>query len=332
MAINLQSEIRKKLLDAFSNNENRYLSGQVLADVIGCSRTAVWKHIEELRKEGFELEAVRNKGYKIIKTPEKVLADEIRLGLKTTFLGHSIHYDETVDSTQKIAHRLAYEDAPEGMIVVAEEQLAGRGRMDRKWFSAKYTGIWMSIILRPKIPLAKAPQLTLIAAVAVVQAIEELTELSPQIKWPNDILINGKKMTGILTELQAESDRIHSVIIGMGINVNQLKDDFPSDLRDTATSIAIEQGTTLSRADLIRAVLVNLEKLYLLYLNKGFVPIKILWEGYALSIGQMVKAKTLSQVIEGIALGITDDGVLKIEDCTGKIHFIYSADIELSNG
>jgi BirA family transcriptional regulator, biotin operon repressor / biotin---[acetyl-CoA-carboxylase] ligase len=330
VALHLQSEIRKKLLDAFSNNDEQYLSGQTLADTIGCSRTAIWKHIEELRKDGFELEAIRNKGYRIIKTPERVSADEIRLGLKTMFLGQSIYYEDTVDSTQRVAHRLAYDQSMEGTVVVAEEQTLGRGRMERKWYSPKYTGIWMSIILRPKIPLPKAPQLTLIAAVAVVQAIEELTELTPQIKWPNDILINGKKMTGILTELQAEADQINSVIIGIGINVNQKLEDFPIELREVATSLAIEQDVLFSRSEIIRSVLTHLEKLYLLYLEKGFFPIKILWESYAISIGKTIKARTLSNVIEGKALGITDDGVLKIEDQSGEIHYIYSADIELS--
>jgi BirA family transcriptional regulator, biotin operon repressor / biotin---[acetyl-CoA-carboxylase] ligase len=330
VALHLQSEIRKKLLDAFSNNNDQYLSGQTLADTIGCSRTAIWKHIEELRKDGFELEAIRNKGYRIVKTPERVSADEIRLGLKTKFLGQSIHYENTVDSTQRVAHRLAYDQSLEGTVVVAEEQTLGRGRMERKWYSPKYTGIWMSIILSPKIPLPKAPQLTLIAAVAVVQAIEELTELTPQIKWPNDILINGKKMTGILTELQAEADQINSVIIGMGINVNQKLEDFPIELREIATSLAIEQGVYFSRSAIIRSVLTHLEKLYILYLEKGFFPIKILWESYAISIGKTIKARTLSNVIEGKALGITDDGILKIEDHSGEIHYIYSADIELS--
>jgi BirA family transcriptional regulator, biotin operon repressor / biotin---[acetyl-CoA-carboxylase] ligase len=330
VAVVLQSEIRKKLLDAFSNNKDQYLSGQTLAETIGCSRTAIWKHIEELRKDGFELEAIRNKGYRIMKTPERVTADEIRLGLKTRALGQTIHYEDKVDSTQRVAHRLSYEYVPEGTVVLAEEQESGRGRMDRKWYSPKYTGIWMSIILRPKLPLAKAPQLTLIAAVAVVQAIEQLTELSPQIKWPNDILINGKKMTGILTELQAEADQIHSVIIGMGINVNQKKEDFPEELQEIATSIYIEQGEMLSRSALIQSVLTNLEKLYFLYLEKGFYPIKLLWEGYAISIGKKIKARTLSNVIEGIAVGITDDGVLKIEDQTGRVHLVYSADIELA--
>ncbi|WP_066312945.1 biotin--[acetyl-CoA-carboxylase] ligase [Bacillus sp. FJAT-29814] len=325
----MQSEIRKKLLDAFTNSQDSYLSGQYIAELIGCSRTAVWKHIEELRKEGFELEAVRKKGYRIIKTPEKITADEIRLGLETSFIGRNIHYEETVDSTQKIAHGLASEGVPEGTVVLAEEQLLGKGRMNRKWHSPKFTGVWMSLILRPNIPLTRSPQLTLLTAVAIVQAIEEVTELKPEIKWPNDILIQGKKITGILTELQAEADRIHSIIIGIGINVNQQGVDFPEELRETATSLFIEAGGIISRAGLIRSIFKHFEKLYMLYLEQGFLPVKLLWESYAVSIGKNLKARTLTDVIEGKALGITDDGVLKIEDQTGTIHHVYSADIEL---
>lgn len=325
----MQSEIRKELLDAFTTAGEAFLSGQHLAELIGCSRTAVWKHIEELRKEGFELEAVRNKGYRILKTPEKVTADEVRLGLTTNFIGRNIHYMESVESTQKIAHRFASEDAPEGTVIIAEEQLSGRGRMARKWHSPKYTGIWMSMIIRPNIPLSNAPQLTLLAAVAIVQAIEEMTDLIPEIKWPNDILINGKKVTGILTELQAEADRIHSIIIGIGINVNQKNDDFPDELKEIATSLFIESKEMVSRAELIKSIFKHFEKLYSLYLEQGFLPIKLLWEGYTTSIGKNIKARTLTKTIEGTALGITNDGVLQLEDMAGTIHHIYSADIEL---
>jgi BirA family transcriptional regulator, biotin operon repressor / biotin---[acetyl-CoA-carboxylase] ligase len=329
VADEMQTQLRKDLLDAFTNAGGSYLSGQRIAELLGCSRTAVWKHIEELRKEGFELEAVRRKGYRIVKTPEKITADELRLGLKTKFIGKNVHYEESVESTQKIAHRLAHEDAPEGTVIIAEEQLSGRGRMDRKWHSPKYTGIWMSIILRPNIPLPKAPQLTLLTAAAIVQGIEDITGVQPEIKWPNDILINGKKVTGILTELVAEADRINAVIIGIGMNVNQTKEDFPVELQEIATSLLIEKGGKVSRADLIKSIFMNLEKLYLLYLEEGFFPIKLLWESYAISIGRKITARTLTHTIVGKAQGITDDGVLIIEDELGKTHQVYSADIEL---
>jgi BirA family biotin operon repressor/biotin-[acetyl-CoA-carboxylase] ligase len=325
----VQSDIRKELLDAFTTAGASYLSGQHIADLIGCSRTAVWKHIEGLRKEGFELEAVPRKGYRIVKTPQKITADEIRLGLQTNFIGKNLHYQEVVQSTQKIASQLVYEDAPEGTVVIAEEQLSGRGRLNRSWHSPKYTGIWMSMIIRPKIALTKTPQLTLLTAVAVVQAIEEVTGLLPEIKWPNDILIDGKKVTGILTELQAEADQVQSLIIGIGINVNQQKTDFPEELQEKASSLLIEKGEPILRADLIRTIFMIFERLYLLYLEKGFLPIKLLWESYAVSIGKELKARTLTGVIEGKALGITNDGVLLLEDRDGTVHHIYSADIEI---
>ncbi|MDH5159917.1 biotin--[acetyl-CoA-carboxylase] ligase [Heyndrickxia oleronia] len=325
----MQSPIRKRLLEAFTNANGEFLSGQALADILGCSRTAVWKHIEELRKEGFELEAVRKKGYRIISTMDRVTENEIRLGLKTSKLGSMIQYLDTIDSTQKVAHQLAQEGCPEGTIVVAEEQTNGRGRLTRHWHSPKFTGIWMSIVLRPKLPPFKAPQFTLITAVAVVQAIEQLCDLQPEIKWPNDILIKGKKVTGILTELQADSDKIHSIIIGIGINVNQTREDFPEELHSVATSIAIENGGKLSRSKLIQQILANLEKYYQIYLEKGFAPLKLLWESYAISIGKDIIARTVNEVIAGKAIGISDEGVLKIQDKNGVIHDIYSADIEV---
>ncbi|QPA32962.1 biotin--[acetyl-CoA-carboxylase] ligase [Thermaerobacillus caldiproteolyticus] len=329
MAHSVQSETRKKLLELFSEAKGDFISGQKISEILGCSRTAVWKHIEDLRKEGFELEAVRRLGYRIVNTPDKVTANEIQLGLKTETLGRYIHFEEEVTSTQTIAQKLAYEGAKEGTLVVAEQQIAGRGRMARNWFSPKGTGIWMSLILRPPIPPQKAPQLTLLTAVAIAQAIQDVTGLVPDIKWPNDILINGKKCVGILTELQAEPDRIHSVIIGMGINVNQTVEQFPEDIRAIATSLAIEKGEKIKRAELIQEILFKIEMLYRQYLQHGFRPIKLLWEGYAISIGKEITARTLSGTLRGMALGITDEGVLMLEDADGNIHYIHSADIQL---
>ncbi|MGV3465805.1 MAG: biotin--[acetyl-CoA-carboxylase] ligase [Heyndrickxia sp.] len=325
----MQSPTRTKLIEAFSNANGEFLSGQALADILGCSRTAIWKHIEELRKEGFELEAIRNKGYRIINTPKNMTENELRLGLKTTIFGKTIHYLESTDSTQKVAHRLAQEGCPDGTLVIAEEQTNGRGRLARNWHSPKYTGIWMSLVLRPKLPPARAPQFTLIAAVAVAQAIEDVCEISPDIKWPNDLLLNGKKITGILTELQADSDKINAIIMGIGMNVNQKEDDFPVELHDIATSLAIETGREISRSNLVKRILENLEKYYLIYLENGFAPLKLLWESYAVSLGKDIIARTISGNISGKALGITEEGVLKIQDENGHIHEIYSADIEI---
>jgi BirA family biotin operon repressor/biotin-[acetyl-CoA-carboxylase] ligase len=325
----MQTGLRAKLLEAFSKADGEFLSGQKISEYIGCSRTAVWKHIEELRKEGYELEAVRRLGYRITKKPDKISSNEIQLGLTTKMMGRNIHFEEAVASTQKIAQSLANDGVPEGTIVVADQQTKGRGRMARAWHSPSGTGIWMSMIIRPNIPVNTTPQLTLLTAVAIVQAIEELTPLKPDIKWPNDIMINGKKIVGILTELQAEADQVHSVIIGTGINVNQKKEQFPEDLQNIATSILIETGEAWERAQFIQTILLKFEGLYSIFLSQGFKPIKLLWEGYAISINKKMIARTLKGTVEGRAIGIDDDGVLLIETEDRSIERIYSADIEL---
>ena len=325
----MQSEIRKKLLEALSKEDSGFISGQEIADATGATRTAVWKHIEELRKDGYEVEAVRKKGYRLVSAPAKMSADSIRLQLKSAKMGSSIHYYETVASTQRIANELANNGAPEGTIVVADEQTAGRGRLARQWVSPKGTGIWMSLILKPVIPIFQAPQLTLLSAVAAVQGIEEATGVKPQIKWPNDLLLDGRKLAGILTEMQAEADGIHSIIMGIGINVNQQQNDFPQELQPIATSLAIRTGTTHSREACIAAILSNFESLYSRYCQSGFSEIKPLWEKHAISIGKVITAVTSRERITGTALGITDEGVLLMKDAGGTIHRIFSADIEI---
>ncbi len=324
----MRTSIRQQLIEALSGAGGEFLSGQALAEIIGCSRTAIWKHIEELRKDGFVLEAVRNKGYRIVSTPEDISENDILFGLETDRFGRNVHYYESLGSTQKAAHQLAYDGAPEGTLVIAEEQTSGRGRLGREWHSLSGKGIWMSLIVRPDLPPQQAPQFTLVTAVAIARAIEEVTGITPEIKWPNDVLINGKKVVGILTELQAESDKISSLIIGIGMNANHEHDDFPLAVKQTATSLFIEKGEKIPRARLIQAFLKNFERYYSLYITEGFKPIRILWESYAISIGKRVKATTVTGIIAGRALGITDEGVLKIEDDEGVIHNIYSADIQ----
>lgn len=327
----LSTSIRKQLINAFLEADGEFVSGQALADMIGCSRTAVWKEIEELRKEGFVLEAVRKKGYKIISSPDQLTESEILHGLTTNQMGRNVLYYETLQSTQITAHEAAQNGAAEGTLVIAEEQTGGRGRMARQWHSLKQKGIWMSLIIRPELPPERAPQFTLITAIAVVQAIEEITRLSPEIKWPNDILLNGKKLTGILTELQGEADKINYLVIGVGMNVNHTEADFPPEVKEIATSLAIEKGGQIERKELIQSFLKYFEKYYQLYIEKGFAPLKLIWEGYAASIGKKIIARTISGEITGRAIGISDEGILKIEDQEGKIHNIYSADIEIKS-
>ncbi|MFE1244143.1 biotin--[acetyl-CoA-carboxylase] ligase [Fictibacillus sp. NPDC058756] len=320
--------MREALLHMLAENEGEFVSGQQISENLNCSRTAIWKHISELRKSGYSIEAVQKRGYRLLTSPDLVTAEEVSLYTGEGTFGKKVTYKKSVKSTQEIAHSLAREGAVEGSIVIADEQTGGRGRLGRAWQSPSGTGIWMSLILRPEIPLQKAPQLTLLIAVAASRAIEKVTGLEAAIKWPNDLLIKGKKVAGILTELQAEADSIHSVIVGIGMNVNQEKKHFSEEISEIATSLAIESGKTYKRAELAGAVLQEIENLYRSYLDKGFAVIKLLWEARAYSLGKRITARSVTGSITGYAKGITDEGVLLLEDDNGEIHSIYSADIE----
>lgn len=321
---------KDELLSRFLKADNEPLSGQQLADEFGISRTAIWKHLQTLQDEGYTFETIKKKGYVLTSKPDRVDPARISSYLTTTRLGHHVHYYDEVTSTQTIAHELVRNGAVDGTVVVAETQTAGKGRMARPWESTKGKGIWMTVIIRPNILPHQAPQFTLIAAVAVVNAISSLYEsIQPEIKWPNDILLNGKKCTGILTEMIAEMDGVQALLIGIGINVNQQLEDFPDELKDIATSLSIEANDQLDRAELIAKILHYLEKYSDIYLDHGFEPIKTLWEEFSGTIGKKIKATTLREVVEGTAIGITEDGVLEIRIDDGEIKRIYSADIEI---
>lgn len=326
----MKSNVRQALLDAFKNANGNFISGEKLAQNIGCSRTAIWKHIEDLKKDGFHVEAVRKKGYRLLEQSNKLSENEIYLGLETEEIGRSVYFFESVTSTQKVAKEYAMNGAKHGTLIVADEQTEGRGRMVRKWYSPKGTGIWASFILRPDIQIQHAPQLTLLSAVAVVQAIKKVTHITPEIKWPNDILISGRKVCGILTELQAEEDRIQSVILGIGINVNQDENDFSAEIIKKATSLKIELGKTVNRSSLIQSLCYYIEQLLHLYISEGFTPIKSLWETYAVSIGKRISARTVKGTFDGVALGINNEGVLLLKQDNGDIVEIISADIDFA--
>lgn len=325
----LASTLREKLLQVLYENEGEFISGQKISEMLDCSRTAIWKNIEELRKEGFELEAVQKKGYRIISKPDRLAEHDIQFNLKTKTFGQIVYAYESITSTQEVAKQLSVEGAKEGTVVVAEEQTKGRGRMNRPWNSKKSDGIYFSLILKPKISIQEAPQLTLLAAVGIVRAIKKVTDIDCHIKWPNDVLLNGRKLVGILTELQAEADQIHSVIIGVGINVNQKR--FPKELEKIATSLYLQTNKKIERVQVLQAVLEELEELYKDYIQYGFDVVKMLWESYAISIGKEIHAHTLRGTITGIAKGITNQGVLLLEDANGIVHEIYSADIEIAS-
>lgn len=327
MSSTVKNELLKRLFEA----DGKPVSGQEIADEYGLSRTAIWKYVKELEQEGYEIGSMRKKGYYLIQAPDLVNEANIKKYLETEHYGNVIHYFETCPTTQKIAHKEAQNGAPNGTLIIAEEQTAGKGRLSRPWTSAAGLGIWMSLIIRPELTPQQAPQTTLVAAVAIVKAIEDVVGIRPSIKWPNDILIEGKKVTGILTELQADPDRVKAIILGIGLNANLQASDFPEELRDIATSLKIVTGKEVNRAKIAAKILEYLELYIEQYVNEGFTPIKKLWEMYAVTKGKRVKAVMLHETVEGIALGISEEGLLEVQLDDGSVQGIYSADIQITN-
>lgn len=321
--------IKYELLKRLSAANGEPISGQQLADTLNISRTAIWKHMKQLEVEGYQFESIRKKGYILLSSPDTLDPAKITALLETEHFGEKIIYEESLTSTQTIAHQQVQEGAADGTVVICEEQTAGRGRLMRKWETQKGKGIWMSVILRPNVPPYAAPQFTLVAAVATTRAIQDVTGVRPDIKWPNDLLINGLKVTGILTEMQADPDCINAIIIGIGINVNHEVSDFDENLVNIATSLKMASGKSIDRAKLVAKLLFYLEKYSKQYVEEGFQNIKTLWEEYSCTIGNRIKATTIRETFIGKAIGITNDGVLKIQLDDGTIQKVYSADIEL---
>lgn len=318
--------MKEKILQLLKDSQE-YISGEEISNILGVSRTAIWKHINALKGEGYLIESQTKLGYRLIKTPDRLYPAEISGYLKTKWLGHNLVYNETIDSTNRIARELAEAGGDAGTVVLAEQQTAGRGRLGRQWHSPFGTGIWMSLILKPQISPEDAPKITLVTAVAVAQAFKELTDLQPGIKWPNDILFQGKKACGVLTELKADMDCIHYVIAGIGINVND--EIFPEEIQQIATSLRIESGSILERTKIVGAILNNIEHYYELWQQEGFESIRDTWKKYSINLNREVTINTLKDIIHGVAVDIDEDGLLLVKDAQGLIQRITAGDVSL---
>lgn len=321
---------RNKLIHLLAENKDTYISGQKLSEQLNISRSAIWKHMNDLKKDGYIIEAKSKLGYRIIGYPDKITANTLQWGLNTNWLGKKIIHREVTSSTQIIAHNAAKESiSRHGTIVIADEQTSGRGRMNRTWHTKKGDGMWLSMVLEPPLPPYLAPQLTLLTAVALADTIKELTPLHPLIKWPNDILFsNGKKCAGILTELQAEQDQIDYVIIGVGLNINQQLEDWPEELQQRATSLRIESGTEWSIQQIIQHFLVSFEHIYDLYIKKGFQVVKTKWEKYGFRIGEMITIHQLNKQQKAIFYGLAEDGALLVKNAENRVERLYSGEID----
>ena len=232
----------------------------------------------------------------------------------TRRLGRPLHFFDTIDSTNTSAARLAREEAAEGTVVIADAQTGGKGRLGRNWVSPPGVNLYLSVILRPRKPTSAAPQLSLLASVAVAEAIVQQTRLAPAIKWPNDVLVAGKKVCGILTEMQANGSRLRSVIVGIGVNINAPLASFPEELQDKASSLFLMRGEPVDRAAFTVSLLTHLEKFYVLWLEKGFPVVRTAWEGYASALlGKSITVTASEGTVSGTARGIDRDGALLIE-------------------
>jgi len=324
---NMQST-RNKLIRLLANNKDEYISGQLLSEQLNISRSAIWKQMKTLEKAGYQIEGKSKLGYRIISVPDTLNQDTLQWKLETDWLGKKIIHKDTTTSTQFDAHQLVQEDIEHGTVVIADEQTKGKGRMNRIWYSTKQQGVWLSMILKPSILPYQAPQLTLLTATVLADVIHEHTKIRPQIKWPNDILINGKKIAGILTEMQAEQDQIQYVIIGIGINVNHQSDDLPEEIEARATSLRMETNRDWNITQLIQHILLTFEERYETYIDNGFAKIKHKWEGYGYKIGKRIQIKTLQDQWQATFIGIAEDGALLTKTDEGDIQKIYSAEIE----
>jgi BirA family biotin operon repressor/biotin-[acetyl-CoA-carboxylase] ligase len=300
-----------------------FVSGQTLCETLGVSRQAVWKNISKLKEAGYDIESVSKRGYRLRQAPDTLFGPDIESRLSMTCFCQRVECHESIDSTNTRAKQLAETGEPEGTLIVAEEQTAGRGRRGRNWTSPQGVGIFMSLLLRPPLEPVQASGITLVSALAVAQGIRQSCGEKAQIKWPNDIVIHGKKVCGILTETSSEPDYIHYVVVGIGINANTK--EFPAEFAEHASSIFLETGTHVDRKELIAAVMNSFTGYYQKYLQTG--DLSLLQEEYdRLLINKdrqvkifhgLVQEATPENIQVGTARGIDRTGALLVETKEG---------------
>ncbi len=322
--------MKNKILEELKVNEGRPVSGEEMSRRLGISRTAVWKHIQKLRSEGYNVESQTNSGYKLAGSPDILTQEELEPLLDTSFIGRKIIYLESVDSTNSYGKKVAEGSFVEGTVIFAEEQSSGRGRLGRYWVSPKGKGIWMSLLLKPEVLPSDAPKLTIVAAQAVANALLHSCGLSAQIKWPNDIVAGGRKLCGILTEMSAEEDEIRYVIVGIGINANLEPVDFGAELLETATSVNIEKGGRISRKVLSAAVLMEFERLYTEFARTGSIASFLDdYKSRSAVLGKDIRIIGKKEEIIGTAVDISEEGqlVVRLED--GSLREVMSGEVSV---
>jgi BirA family biotin operon repressor/biotin-[acetyl-CoA-carboxylase] ligase len=306
------------------------VSGADLAQRLAISRAAVWARIEELRQLGYDIAARPHTGYRLLESPDLLHADDLlaRLG-RPRVIGRDIRVFQETSSTNDVIEKFARDGAKEGVVVFAESQSRGRGRLGRKWLSPAGKGLWFSVLLRPKLRPQAATQITIAAATAVWRALKAHTGIRATIKWPNDILAGGRKLVGILTEMNAEPDAVKHVILGIGVDVNLTTGELPPDLRKLATSVRIETGESWNRAELAAAILRELDADYARVVEGKFPALADEWEAQCATIGENVVIHLGDRRVQGRAEALDDDGALLVRTQHGRLERIIGGDVML---
>ena len=319
-----------QILNALRGAADGAVSGAELSQKLHVSRAAIWARIEDLRSLGYDIEASPHRGYRLLSAPDVLHADDLISRLvKTKVIGRDIRVFEETTSTNDVIEKLARDGVKEGVVVFAEAQTQGRGRLGRKWMSPPKCGLWFSVLLRPDLRLQEATRLTVASATALRRAIESQTGLKPEIKWPNDILVHGRKVAGILTELSAELDRVKYVILGIGVDVNLSQSDFPPELRKLATSLAAESGKVISRPELAVAILRELDRDYARIASGQFTAVADEWEEHGTTIGREIMIRTGDRRIRGRAESLGEDGALLLRTEHGHLERIVGGDVTI---
>jgi BirA family biotin operon repressor/biotin-[acetyl-CoA-carboxylase] ligase len=315
------------LLTLLSENPLIVISGQKIARQIGVSRSSVWRWTQRLRALGVRVKGHAHTGYQIERVPDVLSPSLLRRQLHNSVLGKHIHHYFKAASTNKIAFERGHAGDPHGTVVIAEEQTAGRGRAGRAWHSEKTSGIYVTVLLRPSISPILAPLITMVAGLAVRDAVLEETGLAPDLRWPNDLLLAGKKFCGILTEMHAEPDRVRYAVVGIGINVNQSK--MPAELTGLATSLRLETGKVHSRNDVLVRLLRHFDRYYNLFLSSGASPIlRRFAEVSSYFQGKRVRITTAHETFTGVTAGLESSGVLRVlRDDGGGIEPVITGDV-----
>jgi BirA family biotin operon repressor/biotin-[acetyl-CoA-carboxylase] ligase len=315
------------LVALLAANATIVISGAKIAEEIGVSRSSVWRWIETLRELGVKVKGHARTGYHVPQVPDILSPQMLVPRLHGTMFGKRIYHYFKIGSTNTVAMQLGAQGEPHGAIVVAEQQLAGRGRAGRSWVSEKSAGIAVSLLLRPRLAPAHAPLLTIVAGLAARDAAAEELDRVPDIRWPNDVLVGGRKFCGVLTEMHAEPDRVRYAVVGIGLNVNQTK--MPPDLTGIATSLRMETGKVHSRNDVLVRLLRHFDRYYNLLLNEGATPIlRRFAEVSSYFQGKRVKITTFDETFTGVTSGLEPNGVLRVlRDDGGGIEAIISGDV-----